>query len=329
MGVSKKNLTIAETIKRTLMGVFALILGVVILIAVSLFLFTRYAAVVNSAGIVRGGSQRVVKLVLAGADESAAVGVVDTNLAQIEKQMRVGAFKESRTEVDEYWNNTVKSDIEAFKKNGDFSTLLADSETLFKMTNQMVSDAQHLVDILAMALYVILAVFVVTCFVTIKKITSIFNKSVVKPITELEGSLNNLADGVLSENFVYEKQDEIGRLYGILNHMRLGILSYIQDIDKSIGRMANGDLVTKSNMTYMGDYEPIQRNIRDIRNTLSTEFKSMDVQADQVALAAEEVAKVSQSLAEGAVEQTDSIQTLQDKIRLTLEENTKLLRQVC
>ena len=188
----------------------------------------------------------------------------------------------------------------------------------------MVSDAQHLVDILATALYVILAAFIITCFITIKKITSIFNNSVVKPIGELEGNLNNLADGILSEKFVYENQDEIGKLYDILNHMRLGILSYIQDIDKSIGRMADGDLVTKSDMTYIGDYEPIQRNLRDIRSTLSTEFKSMDEQADQVALAAEEVAKVSQSLADGAVEQTDSIQTLQDKIKLTLKENTKV-----
>ena len=320
----KSNITIAETIKRTLMGVFTLILGVVILIAVSLFTFTRYTAVVNSAGIVRGGSQRVVKLVIAGADESAAMGVVDTNLAQIEKQMRLGAFPASRDEVDEYWNKTVKKDIEEFKKTGDFSVLLADSETLFKMTNQMVSDAQHLVDILAMALYVILALFVITCFLTIKKITAIFNNSVVKPIAVLEDSLNNLADGVLSEEFVYEKQDEIGRLYKILNHMRLGILSYIQDIDKSLSRMVDGDLVTRSDMTYIGDYEPIQRNLRDIRSSLSTEFKSMDEQADQVAIAAEEVAKVSQSLADGAVEQTDSIQALQNKIKLTLDENTKV-----
>ena len=320
----KGNVTIAETIKRTLTGVFMLILGVVILIAVSLFLFTRYTAVVNSAGIVRGGSQRVIKLVIAGADESAAMGVVDTNLAQIEKQMHLGAFPASRDEVEVYWNDTIKKDIEAFKKSGNFSVLLEDSETLFKMTNQMVSDAQHLVDIFAMALYVILAVFVIACFLTVKKITTIFNNSVVKPIAELEGSLNNLADGILSDNFEYEKQDEIGRLYKILNHMRLGILSYIQDIDRSISRMADGDLVTKSDMTYIGDYEPIQRNLRHIRSSLSTEFRSMDEQADQVALAAEEVAKVSQSLADGAVEQTDSIQALQDKIRLTLEENTKV-----
>ena len=215
MGTKSKknvNLTIEETMKRTLTGVFTLILGVVVLIAVSLFLFTRYTAVVNSAGIVRGGSQRVIKQVIAGADESTALGLVDTTLTQIGEQMHLGNFPKSRDEVEVYWNNTIKPDIDEFKASGDFSVLLEDSETLFKMTNQMVSDAQTLVDILAIALYVILAVFLIVCFFTIKKVIAIFNSSVVKPIGELEGSLNNLADGILSEEFVYEKKDEIGRL---------------------------------------------------------------------------------------------------------------------
>ena len=160
----------------------------------------------------------------------------------------------------------------------------------------MVNDAQELVDIIATALYVILAVFLITRLFTFKSVSSIFNKSVVKPIGELEGSLNNLAQGILSKNFVYEKQDEIGKLYKILNDMRLGILSYIQDIDKNLSVMANGDLVSSSDMKYLGDYEPIERNLVHIRSILSTEFKNMDKQADQVALSAEEVAKVSDDI---------------------------------
>ena len=321
--MGSKDTTIAKTINRTLMKVFLLIFGVVALIAVSLYLFTRYTAVVNSAGIVRGGSQRVIKQVIAGADESKAIGVVDTNLATIEKQMTMGKFPDSRDEVEEYWNKTIKSDIAEFKASGDYTVLLANSETLFTLTNQMVNDAQELVDIIATVLYVILAVFLIVCLFTFKNVSSIFNKSVVKPIGELESSLHNLAQGILSNNFVYEKQDEIGKLYKILNDMRLGILSYIQDIDKNLSVMANGDLVSSSDMKYLGDYEPIERNLVHIRSSLSTEFKNMDKQADQVALSAEEVAKVSESLAEGAVNQTDSIQTLQEKIQLTLEENTK------
>ena len=316
--------TIAEAIQRTLQTGGILIAAVVILIAASLFLFTKYTAVVNSAGIVRGGSQRVIKQVIAGADESKALGVVDSTLAQIEKQMHLGNFPNSRDEVEVYWNNTIKPDIDTFKETGDYTILLADSETLFQMTNQMVYDAQAIVDILAIGLYVILAVFLIVCFFILRNVSTIFNSRVVKPISDVEGTLNHLADGILSENFEYEKQDEIGRLYNILNHMRLGILAYIQDIDKNIGLMADGDLVSCSDMNYLGDYEPIQRNLSLIRNSLSTEFKNMDEQADQVALSAEEVAKVSQSLADGAVEQTDSIQALQQKIHLTLEENTKV-----
>ena len=320
----KSDMTISETIKRTLGRVSVLILGVVALIAVSLFVFTRYTAVVNSAGIVRGGSQRAIKLAIAGADESAVVALVDSNLNTIEKQMRLGKFPESRADVEDYWNKTIKTDIAEFKTSGDFTVLLEDSETLFKMTNQMVSDAQTLVDILAAGLYVILGLFVITCLFTFKKVSAIFDNRILKPIGELEGSLNDLAKGVLSKNFVYEKEDEIGTLYDILNDMRMGILSYIQDIDKSLKLMANGDLVSTSKMKYLGDYVPIQSNLEHIRDSLSAEFKNMDKQADQVALAAEEVAKVSQSLAEGAVSQTDSIQVLQTKINRTLEENTKV-----
>ena len=318
------NMTIAEIIQRTLQKISILIIGVVLLIAGSLFLFTRYTAVVNSAGIVRGGSQRVIKQVIAGADESKALATVESTLIAIGKQMHLGSFPKSRDAVEVYWNDTIKPGIEEFKVTGDYTTLLEDSETLFQMTNQMVNDAQHIVDILAIALYVILAAFWVICLLAFRKLSATFKNSVVQPISDLEDSLNALADGILSQNFSYDKQDEIGRLYDILNHMRIGILSYIQDIDKNLGVMANGDLVTSSDMHYLGDYVPIQRNLEHIRSSLSTEFKSMDEQADQVALAAQEVSKVSQSLADGAVNQNDSIQELQQKIMLTLEENTKV-----
>lgn len=320
----KFDVTIAKSIKNILGKVFILISCVVILIAVSLFLFARYAGVVNDAGIVRGGSQRVIKLVIAGSDESTALNLVDSTLSKISTQMHLGKFPKSRSDVETYWNNTIKSDIEQFKTSGDYSVLLEDSETLFKKANQMVYDAQTLVDTLATILYVILTVFLILCFFIFKNVYSIFANSVVKPISELEDNLNDLAKGVLSKKFVYEKKDEIGKLYEILNDMRMGILYYIQDIDKNLSVMAKGDLVSSSDMNYLGDYVHIQHNLINIRNSFSSEFKSVDKQADQVALSSEEVAKISQSLAAGTVNQTDSIQALQNKIKITLEENTKV-----
>ncbi len=326
MDASKKvnKCSIAFTIQSTLQKVFMLILVVVVLIGISLFLFTRYTAVVNSAGIVRGGSQRAIKQAITGMDESTAVSVIDTNLAKIKKQMHLGSFPKTRNTVEDYWNNTIKADIADFKTTGDYTTLLEDSETLFTLTNEMVNSAQTLVDVLAILLYVILAIFLVACFFTFKQVSIIFTDSVVKPISGLEQSLDRLSDGHLSEEFIYEKDDEIGVLYKILNNMRMGILSYVQDIEENLNVMADGNLVNKTNMDYLGDYVPIQHNIEHIRGTLSEEFRTMDELADHVAASANEVSKVSQSLADGAVSQTNSIQELQDKIQLTLDENNEV-----
>ena len=40
--------------------------------------------------------------------------------------------------------------------------------------------------------------------------------------------------------------------------------------------MADGDLVSTSNMNYLGDYVPIQHNLEHIRSRLSVEFKNMN-----------------------------------------------------
>ena len=43
----------------------------------------------------------MIKQVIAGADETKAVGVVDTNLATIEKQMTIGKIPDSRDVVED------------------------------------------------------------------------------------------------------------------------------------------------------------------------------------------------------------------------------------
>ena len=62
----QEQFTIAYLIRQLLTKVFQMVAAVVVVLIFSLYLFTSYTAVVNEAGIVRGGSQRVIKLVLAG-----------------------------------------------------------------------------------------------------------------------------------------------------------------------------------------------------------------------------------------------------------------------
>lgn len=322
----KSKESIASLIKQLLNRIFIIVVVVSVVMIASLYMFTRYTAVVNQAGVVRGGSQRAVKQVLAGQDGAEMISKIDTLISTLDGKMRLGKFPSSREKVESYWKNDMAGAISNYKNadKKDPSEILDKSETFFTLTNAMVDDAQSVVDTLAIVLYILLIAFVVVTYFVVRSVNKIFADRVVEPIMELEGSLNDFAEGHLSNEFVYERDDEIGVLYGLLNNMREGLVGYVQDIDENLNVMAKGDLITKTGMEYIGDYVSIQDNINHIRESLCNEMRTLGELANNVAISSGEVSKVSQSLAEGAMSQTESIQDLQDKIHVTMEENEKV-----
>ncbi|XME01401.1 methyl-accepting chemotaxis protein [Lachnospiraceae bacterium C1.1] len=316
--------SIAYLILTKLQKVFVIITVVVVVLMACLFLFTQYTAVVNNAGIVRGGSQRAIKQVFAGSDATEAIGKMDSMLTKLKGAMHLGSFGKKRTTVEDYWNNEIKPAIEDYKSTGDGAALLEKSETYFGLTNDMVSSAQLVVDVLAGILYVMLIAFAISVAIILKNVYQVFDERVVKPIYGLEEDVDKLANGSLLIDFNYERDDEIGAMYDLLNKMKSSLTEYVHDIDSNLSTMAEGNLVDSTDMEYVGDYIPIKENLTNIRSTLCNDIQSMGRLADQVAVSANEVSKVSQSLADGAMTQTGSIGELQEKINVTMELNEEV-----
>lgn len=316
--------TIAGLIRKLLQQVFMMVVGVVAIVGVSLYLFTSYVALVNDAGVVRGGSQRIVKQVLAGADASKTTAKIEGLLAGMGSRMHIGSFPDRRDEVEKYWQGEVKPAIAEYQQTKKSERLLEVSEKYFDKTNAMVDAAQTMVDVMAVILYILLAAFIAAVYLVLKRVTATFEERVVQPLSALEGSVNQLARGHMSQKFTYPRADEIGALYKLLNEMRQEILGYVKDIEKNLDTMASGDLISTTDMKYIGDYAPIQENIAHIRRTLCQEMQSMGEMANMVAVSAGEVSKVSQSLAEGAMSQNETVQDLQNKIGEAIAENAKV-----
>ena len=293
--------TIAGVIRTLLKRVFIMVVAVVAIVGFSLYLFTSYVALVNDAGVVRGGSQRIVKQVLAGADASKTTAKIEGLLSGMGSRMHIGSFPAKRDEVEKYWQGEVKPAIAEYQQSKNPAHLMEVSETYFDKTNAMVDAAQTMVDVMAVILYILLLAFIAAVYLVLKRVTNTFEERVVQPLSALEGSVNQLAQGHMSQKFSYPRQDEIGALYKLLNEMRQEILGYVKDIEKNLDTMAGGDLVSTTDMQYIGDYAPIQQNINHIRQTLCQEMQNMGEMASMVAVSAGEVSKVSQSLAEGAM----------------------------
>jgi len=314
--------TIAQLFKQRLERVSVIIVAVVLVVAGSLYLFTSYTGVVNDAGIVRGGSQRAVKQVLAGADETKTIAAVEGKLQSIGGRMHLGSFPGERDACAQYWQQTVKPAIEQYKQDQNATPLLEVSETYFGKTNAMVDAAQFMVDVMAVLLYVLLAGFVVVVLLILRRgIYQTFLERVVEPLQALEGSVQSMVKGNLSQRFDYDRADEIGAVYDLLRQMSKSLRSYVQDIDKNLSVMAAGDLVTTTEAAYVGDFQPIQENLQHIRATICEAMQSIGRMADEVAVSSGEVSKVSQSLAEGAVSQNESVQNLQEHINSVITQN--------
>ena len=319
--VLSKQGTIAGLIQVLLRQVLVIVVSVVAIVAGSLYLFTSYTAVVNEAGTVRGGSQRIVKQELAGADTSQTVSQVDAVLRGLDGRVHFGSFPARRDAAEAYWCDEVKPAMAEYQQTKDPAKLLEVSEAYFAKTNEMVDAAQSMVNIMAVILYVLLAVFIAAVGVVLRRVGSAFQDRVVEPLSALDATVAQLARGQLSQKFSYDRSDEIGALYELLNEMRVALRGYVQDIERNLGLMADGDLVSTTDMRYVGDYVPIQEKMQHIRQALCAEMQSMVVMADHVASTSTEVSKVSPSLAKGAMSQTEGIQNLQTKIHETMEQN--------
>lgn len=323
------NETIAYLIRKMLKRIFVLSVAVAAVIGFSLYLFMEYTALVNQAGVVRGGSQRIVKQELGGASTEKTMSNVEAILKGLKDgdsergipHVSSSTFQASVTDVTNYWNQEVKPAMTDYQQTKDPGKLLECSEKYFALTNKMVDEAQSLANITAYALVLLLLLFVMSMAICLKRIHRIIEQRVVEPLQEMEGDFTQLAKGHLSEKLRYERQDEIGALYKVLDNMRKALQGYIKDIDYTLHCMSDGDLVTTSDMQYVGDYIPIQTNINEIRAALRVQMQEIETLAANVAESSTQVAKVSQSLAEGAMSQTESVQKLQTEIEQAMAQN--------
>ena len=310
--------TLAALIHSRLRAISFLVGAVAVVLAFSLYMFVSYAAVVNDAGVVRGGSQRVVKQVFAGEDATKTIAAVEGKLASIGERMHLGSFPERRDACEAYWNGTVKPAIAAYEAGGEEKPLYEVSEKYFAKTNAMVEAAETMVNFMAGLLAVLLIALVAVVGAVLKGVDNIFGARVVAPIDQLEAAVTRLANGALGKKFDYPRHDEIGRVYDVLESMRVRLQGYVQDIDANLGSMADGDFVTERAAEYQGDFRPIRDNIQRIRAAMKEAFQSVEKMAEEVAVSAGEVSNVSQGLAEGAMKQNESVQDLSTHIEQTM-----------
>ncbi len=138
-------------------------------------------------------------------------------------------------------------------------------------------------------------------------------QKITKPVEELKDIAQKLADGNLDVELSVTANNEIGELAYYIGKTVERLKEYIVYIDEVAGvldNVANGDLRIELKNEYVGEFAKLKDALFEISRGLTEVLSGINESAGQVLNGSNELANVSQALAEGATMQTMAVETL-------------------
>ena len=259
--------------------------------------------VVNYAGIVRGATQRLVKLELAGKPLDELRGNLDKiikGLTQGDADLQLpkasdSQFLSSMNEVSRAWEG-LKQTISEFRQNPEKKDdLLSKSEEYFALANKAVSDAEQFSKRNVAVLRVIETILFCLSTAILALIWFGSRRKISAPLMELTTKVREIARGDLTVKIEARGNDEVGSL----SRSMAGMVSGLRDI--------LDHLTTSSEavVSAVGELRAISRKTSD-------GAKNQSLQAAGIATAAEEM---SQTIVEIARNTTVASETSSSALR--------------
>lgn len=195
-----------------------------------------------------------------------------------------------------------------------------------------VSEGDNLSARLIAALWILIVsiLIIITLTMTLSsKLGKRFSKRISIPLGKLGDRFKTFANGELKSPFpMVETGDEIEAMENDAREMAEKLNTIIFDIENILSEMANGnyDIHSKAKDHYTGDFQKLYQSMRELRNQMAETLLSIGDVSTQVSAGSDSLAQASQALAEGATDQSISVQALHETISnvtTAMEESAK------
>ncbi len=143
----------------------------------------------------------------------------------------------------------------------------------------------------------------------------------VRPIKTVENAINRLGNIQLDDSVEIKKlavrDDEIGHIAKASDLLCTNLKNAVDDIGRILGEMANKNLAVDTELNtsyYFGEFSKLLENLNQIRSSLLNVMGDISEAAEQVNSGSAQVADGAQTLSDGTIEQTASIDELAQNI---------------
>lgn len=169
-------------------------------------------------------------------------------------------------------------------------------------------------NILGIILIIVVVVVLVIGFVTSMNLGKFIAKGISNPLLALKNRLAAFEKGDLSSKFpIVDSKDEVKDITDISSSMAATLKAIIVDCDYVLGEMADGNYAVKSadEDKYVGEFAGIIQAIHQMNHRMNDTLKQIHDASEQVSVGSTNLA---QALAEGATDQSASVEELQATI---------------
>lgn len=158
-------------------------------------------------------------------------------------------------------------------------------------------------------LVVLLSILV---FVLIVTLAIVLTRSILLPIQQIKRGMEAIERGDLSEEIEYESKDELGQLAQSMRGMMDMLWQIVKDEEEVLGEMADGNFAVEMQREelYVGDYYGLYRSMKHIKEKLTDTLKEIEMVSSQLYAGSEQASDASQTIAQGATEQSSTLQEL-------------------
>lgn len=202
-------------------------------------------------------------------------------------------------------------------------------------TNELKASTIFTTQVIALAVGIMVVVFVVIAFVICKKIGAIVVKSILTPVHQIQEVVEGLSEGDLHRSLEYRSDDELGHLSDSLRSSFATLTSYIDDLARAMNEFARGNFDVQPEVEWKGDFIGILKAALAFEESMAKTVAGIQRVAGQVAGGSEQVAASSMDLAQGATDQagvteelTATIENVAEQVAMNAESAKEISKKV-
>ncbi len=147
-----------------------------------------------------------------------------------------------------------------------------------------------------------------------------FGEIIAMPIRDMQEAFMSFSKGNFTFRITNQYKGDFDEIKQTVNYTAETIGSYISEISQILYDMAHKNFDVSIDRQYLGDFKAIQESVNLIVKNLNILTKDIISSAQQVSAGSKQISESSVSLAEGAAQQAESVDKLNQIIRVISEQ---------